>query len=214
MPIQWTDPNMDSVEPTRPQQLRRKRHRLLVGTLLPLAVVSSALVVWLAVSTHSAAHIGPVAVEGNAQFIGRVGAALSLLEQKDPAAYRLVGQRVPRIIQGEHSGMWAYRDPPTLEIGPQTAGSTTTWLAGAIAHDAMHSRLYADWREAHNSPVPDTQWTGVEAERKCCQYQLEVLKRIGAPQREIDWCARQDGTFPDVTGDGKLGWDDYRERNW
>ena len=205
---------MADLPPTPQRWFERRRKRLLTVALLALAIVSAALVLRLAGSPRSATHRGPIAIEGDKPFLAKVDLALSLLEQKAPQAYRIVGQHVPRIIQGKHSGMWAYENPPTLEIGPRTADSSTTWLASAIAHDSMHSKLYSDWRTAHGVPVPDEQWTGNAAELTCCQYQLQVLKQIGAPKPEIDWCNQQDGTHPDVNGDGKHDWEDYNKQNW
>jgi hypothetical protein len=62
--------------------------------------------------------------------------------------------------------------------------------------------------------VPDNAYGGVEIERFCNGYQLQVLKQIGAPQIEIDYMAGLDGTHCDVDHDGDCDWDDYQNRNW
>lgn len=176
---------------------------------MALAVVAAP-----ALGPRRGVQFGRIAVEGDRHFVNRVGAALRILEQKDPEAYDLVERHVPRITQGQHSGMWAYENPPRLELGPATANSSVTWLSGAIAHDAMHAKLYAELGGAQQKPVPDEAWSGVVAERTCCRYQAQVLERIGGTQAEIDWCNGGDGTHGDVNGDGKLDWDDYRKRDW
>ena len=111
--------------------------------------------------------------------------------------------------------MWAWEVPPRYEVGDKTAFYSVTWYASTIAHDATHSELYANYQAAHpGESVPETVYSGVEIERFCNGYQLEVLKRIGAPQNEIDYMATQDGTHCDVDHDGDCDWDDYQKRDW
>lgn len=63
-------------------------------------------------------------------------------------------------------------------------------------------------------------WIGVEAERFCLSFQLDVLKRIGGPTSEVDYLASQTGTHCNIDGDGDCDWDDpgfrddYAERDW
>ena len=126
----------------------------------------------------------------------------------------MVTNYVGKIVQGSHSGMWAYKDPPTYEMNDRTTFYSVTWCAGSIAHDAYHSKLYHDYKRNHSGPVPDKIWTGVDAEKKCLKHQLKVLKRIGAPKHEIDHCKKQIGNHHDVNKDGKYDWKDYKKRNW
>jgi hypothetical protein len=62
--------------------------------------------------------------------------------------------------------------------------------------------------------VPEDAYGGVNIERFCIGYQLEVAKQIGAPQSEIDYLSTLDGTHCDVDHDGDCDWDDYQNRNW
>jgi len=71
-------------------------------------------------------EFGRITIEGKPTFIDRVSAALTVLNKKDPEAYELVERYARRITEGQHSGMWAYEDPPRMEIGPRTAESSTT----------------------------------------------------------------------------------------
>ena len=146
-----------------------------------------------------------IKVIGSQEFLLQTHAALALLEEKDPPAFNKIQTYVGIIEQGEHSGMWAWETPPRYEVGD----------ASTIAHDATHSELYHRYLESHpGEVVPENAYGGVDNERFCNGYQLEVLKRIGAPQSEIEYMATQDGTHCDVDGDGDCDWDDYLNRNW
>lgn len=158
---------------------------------------------------------GGIEIRGNAEFVTQTIAALTLLGQKAPDAFIKVQTYVGMIEQGQHSGMWAWENPPRYEVGDATAFFSISWYASTIAHDATHSELYAQYQAAHpGESVPDDAYGGVEIERFCIGYQLEVAKRIGAPQSEIDYLSTLDGTHCDVDHDGDCDWDDYQNRNW
>jgi hypothetical protein len=150
------------------------------------------------------AYQGSVQIIGHGDFVVQTHLALSLLKAHAPQAYQKIQTYVGIISQGEHSGMWAWEDPPRYEVGDPTAFSSVTWYASTIAHDATHSELY------HN----DQEWEGIPAEQFCNAYQLEVLKQIGAPQSEIEYMAGLDGDHCDVDGDGDCDQADYENRDW
>jgi hypothetical protein len=150
------------------------------------------------------ARYGSILITGSPEFRQQTLQALALLEAKAPDAYLKVQTYVGIIAEGQHSGMWAWEDPPRYEVGDPTAFYSVTWYASTIAHDATHSELYHNGQE----------WEGVEVEKFCNGYQLTVLKEIGAPQNEIDYMATLDGTHCDVDGDGDCDWNDYLNRNW
>jgi hypothetical protein len=155
-----------------------------------------------------------VEIVGDPAFKKRVAEALKLLREKSPEAYAVVKKYIGRIQQGERSGMWAERNPPTYEMSSRTAQHSLTWCAGTIAHDAYHSRLYHDYLKDQGKPPPHEYWAGAPAERKCIRFQLQVLRQIGAPANEVEYCRRLDGTHSDLDGDGKYDWADYYRRNW
>lgn len=158
---------------------------------------------------------GNIQINGSAEFITQTRAALTLLEQKDPKAFNKIQTYVGIIEQGEHSGMWAWEVPPRYEVGDLTAFFSITWYASTIAHDATHSELYAQYQISHpGQPVPQEVFSGVEIERFCNGYQLEVLKHIDAPQSEIEYMSTLDGTHCDVDNDGDCDWEDYQNRDW
>jgi hypothetical protein len=187
-----------------------------IGTVMPVANMplgSPQIVQSTPVSDPSI--YGSIKINGNSEFVAQTRAALTLLEQKAPDAFTKTQTYVGIIEQGEHSGMWTWEQPPRYEVGDATAFFSVTWYASTIAHDATHSELYAQYQAAHPGQlVPDNAYGGVEIERFCIGYQLEVSKRIGAPQSEIDYLSTLDGTHCDVDHDGDCDWDDYRNRNW
>jgi hypothetical protein len=161
-------------------------------------------------------HIyGSIRIDGSPEFIAQTRAALSLLESNAPDAHLKVQTYVGIIQQGQHSGMWAGENPPRYEVGDATAFYSVTWYASTIAHDATHSELYIQYAAAHpGEAVPEQAWGGVEIERFCNGYQLDILQRIGTPQNEIDYMSTLDGTHCDVDHDGDCDWDDYNNRGW
>ena len=60
---------------------------------------------------------GGIKIKGNSEFIAQTRAALTLLEQKAPDAFIKIQTYVGIIEQGEHSGMWAWENPPRYEVG-------------------------------------------------------------------------------------------------
>jgi hypothetical protein len=156
-----------------------------------------------------------IEIIGSEDFIVQTRAALALLEEKAPEAFRKIQSYIGIIEQGEHSGMWAWEDPPRYEVGHATAFYSLTWYASTIAHDATHSELYHQYRIAHPGElVPEDVFGSVEVERFCNGFQLDVLIGIDAPQNEIDYMSTLDGTHCDLDQDGDCDWDDYQNRDW
>jgi hypothetical protein len=172
-----------------------------------LALTALGLIVSGCVSpgTLNVRHFDTLAIRGTTQFDERVEAALALLKTRAPAAYAVATNYVGIIQQGEHSGMRATQNPPVFELNERSAFHSVTWCAGVIAHDSFHSKLYHDHKNTHRGSVPRQVWTGHEAEMKCLEHQLQVLKEIGAADGEIGYCQTLKPDYADVP---------YRKRNW
>jgi len=153
--------------------------------------------VWLAILLvflflpAGGAHASDCEIVGSATFTNQVVSALTLLKEKAPEAYGVVTNYVKRIEQGERSGMRAYKKPPTYEMSDKTAFYSLTWCAATIAHDSFHSKLYHDYPTEPGKTVPDTAWTGTDAEKKCMEHQLNVMTLIGSPTNEIAYAKQQ-----------------------
>jgi hypothetical protein len=150
-------------------------------------------------------------IVGSLRFSNQVYQALLLLQAKDTNAYAVVTNYVGRIQEGERSGMWAEKSPPTFALSSTTAFYSLTWCAATIAHDSFHSKLYHEHRKISGRKVPAEVWTGRAAERQCMAHQLLVMERIGASQRELDHARQQaDGHY---VKDNE-SWQDYQKRKW
>jgi hypothetical protein len=168
------------------------------------ATVLLALVV---LSIPGPARFDRLKINGNPSFQEQVVKALSLLRSRSPNAYQIVTNNIGAIVQAKHSGMAAYRNPPTFDLNDRTAFYSVTWCAGSIAHDSMHSKLYFDYRRQHaGAPVPDHVWIGAMVEKTCTDYQRLVLEQVGAPSNEVAHC---------VWNPKDRYWEiDYQKRNW
>jgi hypothetical protein len=177
------------------------------GTLPPLV-----LIVVLAVSQAcECARGSEPEIIGSVRFSNQVHQAVLLLKERDLDAYAIVTNYVGRIQEGERSGMWAYKTPPTYEMSDGTAFYSLSWCAATIAHDSYHSKLYHEYQKVHGGDVPDAIWTGTAAERQCMKHQLDVMKRIGSTQWEMDYAKKQaDGHY----AKDHETWEDYKKQKW
>lgn len=127
-----------------------------------------------------------IAIEGDGRFTANIQNALDIIRTQTPSTYGIVLRYIGIIRQGASSGMWAWLTPPTFVVGTATYTASSTWLASAIVHDAIHSRQYHQHRARYGLPVPHDVWGGMEAEMEALLIQIEFLRQIGAPAHEID----------------------------
>src|SRR5215207_4342535 len=191
---------------------RAPRKLWLTLVCLALAVVTTMLL--LTGPRPSESNFYGVHISGDDAFIERVENSLQLLREKSPDAFKLTQRFAPRIEQSRRSGMRAYANPPTFDLSPKTANYSDTWCAGSVAHDTYHSKLYHEYLDTHDGPVPDEAWRGKAKELECIRFQARVLKDIGAPDYETDYVSQADGSHFDVDGDGKETANDYLKRDW
>jgi len=138
-------------------------------------------------------------------FVNRTREALALLEGS--TTFTQVARYIAVIKQAEHSGMRAYDERPTYEVGFRTWDYSASWYAGTIAHDGYHSLLYHEAKGAGQAQPPDLAWTGTDAERKCLDFQARVLDEIKADPSLIKYVRDQtvNPTYQNV---------EYSKRNW
>lgn len=112
--------------------------------------------------------------------------------------------------------MKAWTKKPTFIVGARTWKHSALWYAGAIAHDAYHSKLYHEAKRAIHGKEPDAgAWTGTEAEKQCLAFQRQILLELNADEKTIAYveeCAKN----PTYQGhsSGWRGWVDYLRRWW
>ncbi len=156
----------------------------------------------------------PILISGDKKFINQTNAALNLLKSKAPSDYAMVITYIGKIQQHNFSGMAAYETPPTYKVGT-TANASVTWYASTIVHDAYHSKLYHDYLYTYKEAVPDEVWTGMDAEMKCLEAQIQTLIHMKAPKMEIDHAISLRGTnWWDLNEDGIYDAQDEKLRDW
>ena len=112
--------------------------------------------------------------------------------------------------------MKAWAEKPTFVVGNRTWQHSVLWYAGAIAHDAYHSKLYHETKNSLGGREPDANaWTGTEAEKKCLAFQRKVMVELNADPKTIAYledCAKD----PAYQGrnQGWRSWLDYLKRRW
>lgn len=155
-----------------------------------------------------------IEVRGTAEFRLRTREALEQL--KPLPQFGLIHAGMAVIRQGRRSGMKASAARPTFVVGRPTWQHSTIWYAGAVAHDAYHSKLYRDAKNARGGGEPDPNaWTGADAEKKCLAFQRQVLLEVGADAATLAHLENCENN-PTYQGynTGWRGWLDYRKRWW
>lgn len=155
-----------------------------------------------------------ITVTGNNKYQIQVNKCLRLLSLKAKSEYKIIKTHIGIIAQSDKSGMWAWENPPRYSMSDKTAFYSITWCAGTIAHDAYHSFLYHKYVSPSGEKPPYDKWGGVNAEKLAIDFQVKVMKKIGASKHEINYLQTLDGTHGDTNKDGKLDWDDYKQRRW
>jgi hypothetical protein len=146
-----------------------------------------------------------IEIVGSSRFTVQIKRALALIKEKAPEDFKIIEENIQRIEESAHSGMDAVADKPTFYFTEKSAFESLTWCIGDIAHDSWHSKLYHDYKKQHGLPVPDNVWQGRDIEKECMKHQIAVLKKVDAPETEINYICSLDGSYADVA---------YSERNW
>lgn len=146
--------------------------------------------------------VARIKVVGSNEFITQTEAALELLKNLSPVAFEKIQKYIGIIEQGKSSHMWAYEEPPRYEVDDIASFYSIKWYAGTIAHEAKHSEIYHQYQAKHGLPVPADVWSSVDAEKICIEYQIDVMKKINAPQFDIDYLGELDGTATGCDIDG------------
>ena len=143
--------------------------RLLIPILFLLAYAC------LAGCTERLVTIDGIEVEGSQEFREETEKAITLLSQTH--YYGEIKTYVKRIREHPSSGMDVYADKPTFNVARKSWSHSTIWYAGIIAHDSYHSKLYHEAKDDNDGLEPPKKaWTGSEAEKKCIDYQIKVLR--------------------------------------
>lgn len=176
-------------------------------------VALASLLVFRALGQPQRVLVDGVAIVGSETFIARTREALDLIKISSVESYSQLTSQVLTIEEYERSGadVWNRR----IQVGAPTSSYSLTWYASTLMHDCRHVAQYQDYLRAFpNRPVPPEVFTGRDAELSCMGVQIELLQRMNAPEKELEWARKQNGDFADVNRDGKLDKTDYKKRDW
>jgi hypothetical protein len=136
-----------------------------------------------------------IEIIGSPRYVSRITQFLKLLKEKAPRAFITVRKYIGRIEDGFPSGMAAWESTPTYFCNKKTAfAETVTFGASCIVHEAHHSKLYLDYKKKYKKTPPRSVDSGRKIELECIKRQIVAAKQIGAPDDEIQYLEKQDGT--------------------
>lgn len=141
------------------------------------------------IKVKKAAFSLPVKIIGDAGCIEQVQAAFGLLGKYADVHYGSAIKYIGAVeCAASGSGMYVKENPPRYQVGQATIAAGTLWLAGTIAHEACHAKLYRDYLDAHSAAaVPAEIYSGQAAEKQCLDVQYDALKKVGADRSTLDY---------------------------
>lgn len=150
-------------------------------------------------------------VLGDLRFRNQVRSGLARLSEKAPDTLEFVQTHAAGIQEGRRTGVTFEVFPPWIKLSALTWARSDTWIAGALAHEAMHSSIYARKRRLGPVPrkVPAVEQQAEELE--CIRFEASILRKVGAPFGEIQSVERQNGLHFDTNRDGYFDWTDSLE---
>jgi hypothetical protein len=151
-----------------------------------------------------------IEIIGEKDFIGEVTRALERIRRAAPEEFIEIRKYIKVIRQGDRTMTWPEVAPGVMTISRQNAFHTDTFTAGIIAHESYHYRLYTEGKVCN----PNDYESIKQEELKCIQYEIIVLRKIGARPSEINLAISQDGTHFDVNKDGKYDMSDFAAMDW
>lgn len=137
------------------------------------------------------ANLYGITCNGSREFIAALDKSLNRLYVQYQEGFH-IACLVKRIVEAARSRVRPNEDPPTFDLAPLTAFHSATWLASCVVHEGHHVALFESARMLQEN-VPESVWSGSEAELKCLRIRLEASRRIYAPQRESRHFEAQNG---------------------
>jgi hypothetical protein len=145
-------------------------------------------------------------IKGSQVFRARVTAALKLIWEADRETFVFLRNNLSVIRNGNSTGFYSEEGRPAAVLSSAHAFRSETWCAGIIAHQAWHASYEKNFKKKKPSGPPpppgsdakpafrinmrnhDYRDMGMllEMEDRASRYQLEVLRKVGAPRSETD----------------------------
>ena len=124
--------------------------------------------------------VSGIQVNGSPTFVAHSRESLSLLERSGHLA--LVQKYLKSIKEGEPSGTNVYTS--SCKLSPQLATKSPVYLAGVIAHEAYHSKLYHDTFENWERRRKDSDGGYINEERQKQREELRAKKFTDRDKKE------------------------------
>jgi hypothetical protein len=151
-----------------------------------------------------------IQLRGSGVFVAQTQAALECL--RTAPSHTQIWGLLAVLRKAKRSGVDANKAVPVIHVGDWSR-ITTTWYASGIAHEGFHIKLYREAKKENAGHEPDPfSWVGVEAEKKCLQFQLLILQELKAPDTDLEY-VRELMKSPTYQGD-PFSLEDYLRRDW
>jgi hypothetical protein len=177
---------------------REEWHAICLWKIKPGSSSSAATEQTPSVEQKPSSHTSDPEIVGDSDSVAKIKNALELLKTKAPEHYAIVANYIGKInVSDAGSGMHWWESPPRFQIGKASVDQygpdspqSPILLAGTILHDAVHSKLAHDYLSEHPGTsldgVPKDITEGKKAESLCLAAQLDVLKKLGAVEENLE----------------------------
>ncbi|MDT8285875.1 MAG: hypothetical protein RQ748_02095 [Elusimicrobiales bacterium] len=178
-----------------------------------------------AVPSEGPAPGAGLAIEGSAYFKRQVTRSLKLIWLYDKEAFNFVRKYVYVVRSADKTAFGMHANVPTVFISETNTYKSDAWCAGIVAHHAWHSYYRAASRAAGRRrgvpPPPGEKAEWIEKkvpnpleydittlrditaqEARADEFQLRVLRAVGASRAEINSVSRRDPRDLSVSHDG------------
>jgi len=156
--------------------------------------------------TMAKGYSAALEIKGDGYFKENVKQALKLIWLSDKDSFYFIKKYVFEIRQESRTGFYFDEGIPVVSVSARNADSSLTWIAGIIAHNAWHAYketlAKANKKKKKEIPLPGEKSPSYQvdqialyegktfeeflsAEKQACEYQEQILIKIGAPSKEI-----------------------------
>ena len=149
-------------------------------------------------------------IQVSPEFQSQVTHALKLIWLADRETFLFIKTNLLVIRNEDKTGFYLESGRPVAALSSDHASRSLTWCAGVIAHQAWHAWYIAGQKKKAKTapPLPGERdermpeanpailnYKGMDAilytEGKAFDFQLDVLRKIGAPKKETNLVARR-----------------------
>ena len=153
------------------------------------------------------------------KFVRKIKEAVLLLKNNCPDDFKTMQSLIGKIRATQISGANYNEEIMTIEIARGTFDASLAWLTSVLAHETHHIKKYKDTGKKYGDAHLITDKKAalrvmIDEELECNRVQLEVLKKVGGTEFEIEYLKAQKGDHFDIDKDGDYDWDDYNMRTW